>query len=41
MTVEAITNRDFPLMQAIVLFLVTNLLVDIAYAFLDPRVRLS
>ncbi|AWB90853.1 ABC transporter permease [Aeromicrobium chenweiae] len=46
LTVEAITNRDFPLMQAIVLFLsvifvLTNLLVDIAYAFLDPRVRLS
>jgi peptide/nickel transport system permease protein len=46
LTVEAITNRDFPLMQAIVLFLsmifvVTNLIVDIAYAFLDPRVRLS
>lgn len=46
LTIEAITNRDFPLMQAIVLFLsvifvVTNLLVDIAYAFLDPRVRLS
>ncbi|MCU1475536.1 MAG: transporter permease [Subtercola sp.] len=46
LTVEAITNRDFPLMQAIVLFLsvifvVANLVVDIAYAFLDPRVRLS
>ncbi|WP_226842017.1 ABC transporter permease [Brevibacterium sp. FME37] len=46
LTVEAITNRDFALIQAIVLFLslvfvVTNLLVDIAYAFIDPRVRLS
>lgn len=46
LTVEAITNRDFPLIQAIVLFLsmifvVTNLLVDIAYAFIDPRVRLG
>lgn len=46
LTVEAITNRDFPLIQAIVLFLsmvfvLTNLLVDIAYAFIDPRVRLS
>lgn len=46
LTVEAITNRDFPLIQAIVLFLsmvfvVTNLIVDIAYAFIDPRVRLS
>lgn len=46
LTVEAITNRDFPLMQAIVLFLsvifvLANLLVDLAYAVLDPRVRLS
>jgi len=46
LTVEAITNRDFPLMQAIVLFLSmifvgANLVVDLAYAFLDPRVRLS
>lgn len=46
LTVEAITNRDFPLIQAIVLFLsmifvITNLIVDIAYAFIDPRVRFS
>jgi len=41
---EAILNRDFPLMQAVVLFITTlfvivNLLVDIAYAWLDPRIR--
>lgn len=46
LTVQAIANRDFPLVQAIVLFLslifvVTSFLVDIAYAFLDPRVRLG
>jgi peptide/nickel transport system permease protein len=46
LTVEAVTNRDYPLMQATVLFLavvfvVVNLAVDILYAFLDPRVRLS
>jgi peptide/nickel transport system permease protein len=46
LTVEAVTNRDYPLMQATVLFLavvfvVVNLVVDILYAFLDPRVRLS
>jgi peptide/nickel transport system permease protein len=46
LTVEAVTNRDYPLMQATVLFLavvfvVVNLIVDILYAFLDPRVRLS
>jgi peptide/nickel transport system permease protein len=44
LTVEAITNRDFPLVQAAVLlfaatFVVVNLLVDISYTFLDPRVR--
>lgn len=46
LTVEAINNRDFALIQAIVLilsmiFVITNLIVDIAYAFIDPRVRLS
>ncbi len=46
LTIEAITNRDYPLVQATVLFLAivfvgVNLVVDILYAFLDPRVRLS
>jgi peptide/nickel transport system permease protein len=46
LTIEAITYRDYPLMQASVLFLasvfvVVNLLVDLSYAVLDPRVRLS
>ena len=41
---EAITTLDVPLVMGTVLFgavaiLVTNILVDIAYAFLDPRVR--
>ncbi|WP_031466442.1 ABC transporter permease [Sciscionella sediminilitoris] len=44
LTVEAISNRDFPLVQATVLFfaatfVVVNLLVDLSYTFLDPRVR--
>lgn len=43
---EAILNRDFPLIQAVVLFMsalfiVVNLLVDLLYAFLDPRIRYS
>ena len=43
---EAIQNSDLPLIQGTVLigafFIVTaNLIVDIAYAFLDPRVRYS
>lgn len=41
---EAVSNRDYPLMQAIFLFttvgvLVANLLADVLYGFLDPRVR--
>ena len=37
-------QRDFPLVQAIVLFIavfyvISNLLVDVSYAFLDPRIR--
>lgn len=46
LTIEAISNRDFPLVQATVLFfaatfVVVNLLVDLSYSFLDPRVRTS
>jgi len=44
LVVEAIFNRDFPLVQGVVLvvsliFVVVSLLIDIAYALLDPRVR--
>jgi peptide/nickel transport system permease protein len=43
---DSIFNRDFPVLQAIVLLLaltvlVANLLTDIAYAWLDPRIRYS
>lgn len=46
LTVDAIENRDFPLVQGIILlfaatFVVVNLLVDLAYAALDPRIRLE
>ncbi|MEV0084555.1 ABC transporter permease [Saccharopolyspora sp. NPDC050642] len=46
LTVEAIANRDFPLVQATVLFfaatfVLVNLLVDLSYSLLDPRVRTS
>ena len=42
--VDAITHRDYPSIQAVVfmisVFVVTvNLLVDIVYGFLDPRIR--
>jgi peptide/nickel transport system permease protein len=44
LVVEAIFNRDFPVVQGVVLvvsliFVVVSLLIDIAYAALDPRVR--
>jgi len=42
--VQAINQRDYPLIQAMVMMvavvvLVVNLLVDISYAWLDPRIR--
>ncbi len=44
--VESVTNHDFTLTQALVMlvafiFVVTNLVVDIFYAWLDPRIRYS
>ena len=43
---EAITHADFPIIQGTVLLaaafiIVANIVVDIAYAYLDPRVRFS
>jgi len=43
---EAIFNRDYPVLQSGILFLaivfvVVNLLVDISYAILNPRIRYS
>jgi peptide/nickel transport system permease protein len=42
--VAAISNRDYPQIQGMVLFTATvysflNLVVDLSYAFLDPRIR--
>ncbi|MCC6790833.1 MAG: ABC transporter permease [Thermomicrobiales bacterium] len=44
--VHGILNRDFPMVQAIVLILsaiyvLSNLIVDLSYGFLDPRIRYS
>lgn len=46
LTVNSIYNRDFPVVQASVtllaaIFVVTNIGVDIACAYLDPRIRLA
>ncbi|MCL4862176.1 MAG: ABC transporter permease [Caldilineaceae bacterium] len=44
LAVDAISIRDFPLVQAIAIFaslvvVVLNMLTDIAYSFIDPRIR--
>jgi peptide/nickel transport system permease protein len=44
LAVEAILNRDYPMVQGTVLvaafgYLVINLLVDLSYAWLDPRIK--
>jgi len=43
---QAVLNRDYPLVQGGLLLLTTvlvgvNILVDVLYAALDPRVRLG
>jgi peptide/nickel transport system permease protein len=44
LTVDAILRRDYPVIQGLVLvfsgiYVLINLLVDISYTFLDPRIR--
>lgn len=44
--VESIFNRDYPIILAITLigamaFVLANLLADVAYAYIDPRIRYS
>jgi ABC-type dipeptide/oligopeptide/nickel transport system permease component len=46
LAVQAIYNRDYPVVQAAVfilasIFVLVNLLVDIIYTYLDPRVKLG
>jgi ABC-type dipeptide/oligopeptide/nickel transport system permease component len=43
---EGVTFRDFPVVQAVVviggsMIILVNLLVDILYALIDPRIRLE
>jgi peptide/nickel transport system permease protein len=43
---EAITARDFPIIQGFTVviaasYVIANLLVDLSYAFIDPRIRLD
>jgi peptide/nickel transport system permease protein len=44
--VDAVTHRDYPLIQALVLllasiFVIVNFIVDLLYVVLDPRIRYS
>jgi len=44
--VGAILSKDFPLVQGTVLFVATayvliNVVVDMAYAYVDPRIRIG
>jgi peptide/nickel transport system permease protein len=45
LSVQAIANRDYPVVQAAVFllastFVLVNLMVDVIYTYLDPRIRL-
>jgi len=44
LTVDAVLARDFPTIQGVILlfsfvYVMINLLVDLSYVFLDPRIR--
>ncbi|MBI3943326.1 MAG: ABC transporter permease [Chloroflexi bacterium] len=44
LVVNSILNRDYPVVQAtmmlvVIIFLVTNIVVDLTYGYLDPRVK--
>jgi peptide/nickel transport system permease protein len=44
LTVDAITNRDYPIIQGVMMifsgvYVVINLLVDLSYTLIDPRIR--
>jgi peptide/nickel transport system permease protein len=44
LTVDAVLARDYPVIQAVILlfslaYVLVNLAVDVAYTFLDPRIR--
>jgi peptide/nickel transport system permease protein len=46
LTIDAVNQRDYTLIQGVVLvtaagYVIVNLLVDIAYSFLNPRIRVS
>jgi peptide/nickel transport system permease protein len=46
LTIDAVNQRDYTLIQGVVLvaatgYVVANLLVDVVYSFLNPRIRVT
>jgi peptide/nickel transport system permease protein len=46
LVVSSIQNRDYPVVQGtlmlvVLIFLLTSMLVDVSYAYIDPRVTLQ
>ena len=46
MITDGVTSRDYAVVQGLtlvtaVIYVIVNLIVDISYAFLDPRIRLQ
>jgi peptide/nickel transport system permease protein len=46
LTIDAVNQRDYTLLQGVVLvaaagYVVVNLLVDLVYSLLNPRIRVS
>ena len=46
LVVDAIYIRDYPIVQAVLIvsatsFVLINLLIDLSYSYLDPRIRYS
>ena len=44
LTIDAVLRRDYPIIQGVILvfsaaYVIVNLLIDISYSFLDPRIR--
>jgi peptide/nickel transport system permease protein len=46
LTIDSVYSRDYPVLQAVVLvtatgYIVANLLTDLSYSFLNPRIRIA
>ena len=44
LTIDAVLRRDYPIIQGVILvfsgiYVLVNLLIDLSYTILDPRIR--